>query len=273
MEKQFTDFQADVIDASNKTPVVVDFWAPWCGPCKMLSPVLEKLARSSGNKWQLIKINTEAHPQLAAQMQIRSIPSVKMYSEGKEIADFAGAMPEHAIVRWLELNLPTKTKKTLEAAERLIETNRKEAAIQLLEDSLATNGDDPDVRVVLAQALFDRDLERAHKLVEDLDESHPKWDYIDALKTLYRLENEYNDFKKNVNGEQKSAWKMYVKGIEGLRTGELEKALESWIDVLPVDRNLDDDGARKACAALFKLLGPNHELTRKYHRQFTSALF
>ena len=273
MEKQFSDFQVDVIKASYKTPVVVDFWAPWCGPCKMLSPVLEKLARTAGSKWQLVKINTEAHPQLATQMQIRSIPSVKLYSEGKEIADFAGALPEHAIVRWLELNLPTKTKKTLEAAERLMETGRKEAAIQLLEDTLSTDSDDSDVRVMLAQALFDHDLERAHKLVQNLDESHPKWDYIDAIKTLYRLDNEYEDFRKNVNGEAKNAWKIYVKGIEGLKKGELEKALESWIDVLSIDRKLDDDGARKACAALFKLLGTDHALTHKYHRRFTSALF
>ncbi|MBD3289116.1 thioredoxin, partial [candidate division KSB1 bacterium] len=85
MEKQFTDFQTDVIEASHKTPVIVDFWAPWCGPCKMLSPILEKLARQAGNKWQLVKINTEEHPQLSAQMQVRSIPSVKMYSDGREI--------------------------------------------------------------------------------------------------------------------------------------------------------------------------------------------
>lgn len=273
MEKQFADFQTDVIEVSYKTPVVVDFWATWCGPCKMLSPVLEKLTRAAGDKWHLVKINTEEHPQLAAQMQIRSIPSVKMFYEGKEIADFTGALPEHAIIRWLELNLPSKTKQALEAAERLIETDRKDAAIQLLEDTLATAGDDPDVRVLLARALFDKNLHRAYTLVDNLDESNRHWDYIDAIRTLYRLEKEYDDFRKNVNGDEKSAWKMYLNGIEGLKTGEIEKALESWIDVLPVDRELDDDGARKACAALFKLLGANHKLTRTYHRRFTSALF
>ncbi|MBD3287869.1 tetratricopeptide repeat protein, partial [candidate division KSB1 bacterium] len=151
--------------------------------------------------------------------------------------------------------------------------DKKEAAIQLLEDSLSTDSHNEEVRVLLAQLIFDRDLERAYKLVRDLEESHSGWDYVEAIRTLHRLNNEYNDFKKNVNGDENSVWKKYVQGIEGLKDGDLEKALQSWIDVLPRDRSLDDDGARKACAALFKLLGSHHELTRKYHREFTSSLF
>ena len=118
IDKELVDFQSDVIEASKTTPVLVDFWAEWCGPCVMLSPSLEKLANEAGDSWNLIKVNTESQPDLAIKYGIRSIPNVKLFVNGELAAEFIGALPEEEIKRWLELNIPKES--DLEKVEEVI---------------------------------------------------------------------------------------------------------------------------------------------------------
>src|SRR6056297_2298526 len=106
MSFELNDFQKDVVEACRVKPVVIDFWAPWCGPCKQLGPVIEKLAGEAKGRWKLVKVNTDRHPELATQFNVRGIPSVKMVYEGEIIAEFTGAQPEKMIRNWLNENLP-----------------------------------------------------------------------------------------------------------------------------------------------------------------------
>ena len=109
MNHDLQDFAQDVTVASQTVPVLVDFWAPWCGPCKMLGPVLEKLAAEAAGRWRLVKIDTERHPELAQQFGIRGIPDVRLFHQGAVVAQFSGALPEPRLRDWLAQHLPSLT--------------------------------------------------------------------------------------------------------------------------------------------------------------------
>ncbi|RMF65478.1 MAG: thioredoxin [Bacteroidetes bacterium] len=106
-DHEVRDFEADVIEASRTRPVLVDFWAPWCGPCRMLGPTLEQLAAESDGAWTLVKVNTDIHPDLAARYEVRGIPTVKLFIDGEPVDGFLGALPAFAVKRWLKKALPS----------------------------------------------------------------------------------------------------------------------------------------------------------------------
>lgn len=102
-----TDFSVEVVERSRLVPVLADFWVPWCGPCLMLNPVLEKLAREARGRWTFVAVNVDQQPELAEQFGIRGIPSVKLFHRGEIVAEFGGALPEGAVRNWLEQHLPS----------------------------------------------------------------------------------------------------------------------------------------------------------------------
>ena len=107
MSYEVTNFETDVIARSHEVPVVVDFWAPWCGPCRMLGPVIEKLASEAGGKWTLVKVNTDVNQPIATQYQIRGIPNLKMFVNGEHVSEQVGALPEPILKEWIENRLAT----------------------------------------------------------------------------------------------------------------------------------------------------------------------
>lgn len=273
MEQKMVDLKKDVIDASHKQPVVIDFWAEWCAPCRMLGPILEKLANQANGRWRLVKIDTERQPEIAMQFKISSIPAVKMVSEGRLIAEFVGALPESHIVKWLNENLPTKSKNALEDAVEAIEFGDVNRARQLLKYAIDQDPTNLDARVMLARLIFLENPDKALALTETIDEAHPMFDQVNAMRTLHRLLIAGKDLGKEAQQHNTEAWKLYARGIDAFKKHDFGAALESWIETVIMDRQVDADGARKACVALFKVLGNEHELTKKFHRRFSSALF
>lgn len=269
------DFQKDVLDASQDQPVVVDFWAEWCAPCRILGPVLEKLAEEANGNWRLVKLNTEEQPQLAAQFGIRSIPAVKMFYNGEVISEFIGALPEVQVRRWLQENIPTPSKKILAEARKELSAGNNDKARELLQRAITEDEGNYEARVLLAELIFESDSQRAENLVQNVPEENPLYKNAEAILILTHLLNNYEALAQRAKESDNAAdaWEMYLKGIQALRQQNYEAAIKNWIEVLTINRKIDDDGPRRACVALFTWLGQEHELTQKYHRAFTSALF
>jgi len=159
MEYEITDFQNDVLEASADEPILVDFWAPWCGPCRQLSPVLESLAEAS-NDWTLAKVNVDDHQEAAQAYGVRGIPAVKLFVDGEAVAEFTGAKPEHAIKKWLEEHLPSEEKNRIENARAALEEGNHEEAEQLLWPVLEDDPDHDEAQVLMARILAFKDPRR-----------------------------------------------------------------------------------------------------------------
>jgi putative thioredoxin len=270
MAHDVQDFQEDVIEASRQTPVLVDFWAPWCGPCQQLGPVLEKLDEEM-DTWSLVKVNTDENADVARRYGIRGIPAVKLFHEGNVIAEFTGALPERAVRDWLDENLPSESKSRIENAKEALQQGNTEEAEQLLWPVLDDNPDDPEVKVLLAQALAFRDPTRANALADEADIADPELRQVrEAVQTIARLIALGNHPDELPEAPVRDA---YRAGIDALSKGRYEAALNHFIDVVRQDRAYDDDGARKACVALFTVLGNEHPATQEHRRTFDMALY
>ncbi|MDZ7359150.1 MAG: thioredoxin [candidate division KSB1 bacterium] len=261
-------FQQDVVDASFKMPVVVDFWAVWCQPCRILGPVLEKLEKEANGKWKLVKVNTDEEPELSRHFQIRSIPAVKMIREGKIVDEFVGALPEVDVRKWLEKHLPNESKNQLDMAKAMLQAGNSAKARKMLEATVKQEPTNAEARILLAVLLLPDEIDKAADLVAAIADENPLSNKAQAIRTLHRLAH-----LKDAAGEPQEDWKLYRQGIAAFKKGNYAEALEAWIELVERNRQLDDDGGRKACVALFTLLGSEHELTQKYHRRFTSALY
>jgi putative thioredoxin len=268
MNATLETFQQEVIDASFKTPVVVDFWAVWCQPCRMIGPVLEKLEKEANGQWKLVKVNTDEEPELSQHFQIRSIPAVKMIRDGKIVDEFVGALPEVEVRKWLAKHLPNESKNQIETAKAMLQSGNLAKARKTLEATVKQEPANAEARILLAMLLLPDEIDKAVDLVNGVAEDSPWAGKANAIRTLHRLVH-----LKETASEPKEEWKLYHQGIAAFKKGKYTEALEAWIELVGRNRQLDDDGARKACVALFTLLGSEHELTQKYHRRFTAALY
>ncbi len=270
MSYEVNDFQTDVIDASADEPVLVDFWAPWCGPCRQLSPVLESLAETADG-WSLVKVNVDENGAAAQQYGVRGIPAVKLFVDGEIEAEFTGVKPEHQIQNWLDENLPSEEKSRIEKAKAALKEGDHQEAEHLLWPVLEDNPDHDEAQVLMARALAFKDPSRAQVLADEAEVADPALRQMrDSVRTITRL----LELGENPDALPEDGVKdTYLAAIEALDDQNLETALENFIDVVRTHRDYDDDGARKACIALFTLLGEQHPLTKEHRRTFDMALY
>jgi putative thioredoxin len=264
------DFKTEVLDTSYDIPVLVDFWAEWCGPCKVLGPTLEKVAASAMGRWQLKKVNTEKLPELSAQFGIRSIPNVKLFFQGKQIDEFIGALPEQAITSWLEKALPDPNNDVLDHAEVLLRDGRTDDAEREARSVLRSLPGHERARTLTAAAILFTDSTAALELVQDLEEGSTYWERGESVRKIAWI---LVRSAKPDSFDEKPVKELYLKGIVDLQAQRFGDALQAFIDVIREDRYYDDDGARKICIAIFKYLGEDHPITRDYRRDFGSALY
>jgi len=267
MQPTAFDFDAEVLAASHERPILVDFWAPWCGPCRFLGPVLEKIA-ASDERFAFIKVNTDENPELMQRFQIRGIPAVKLFYQEEVVGEFTGALPEHAIKQWLNEKLPSPTKSRVAEARSYIEGGFNAEAIPLLEDALEAEPDHPEARLLLAQCVFFRDSERALALTSSAGFAGAQGAQIaEAIQTLYGL---MYGMESLPDGTGKP---LFETVRDAIQREALSEALEGILDLLLRDRYYADDIARKTGVALFTLLGSQHDLSRTFRRRFDMYLY
>lgn len=264
------DFERDVIRASFVQPVLADFWAEWCGPCRMLSPVLEKLADEAGGKWKLAKVNTEEFPEVSARFGIRSIPAVKLFVEGKQVDEFVGALPEGKIREWLNKHIPDEEKKILKQAETLITSGQIEQAKNLLKAAIESGSSNPDLLLQYARTAFFSDF---GEYIITMEKLGAQKEGDELYRTLIQFE-ELRGISKNSDTLPESEVKPLMHdAINALMAQNFSASLEKFIEIIRTDRYYKDDLARKACVAIFKFLGEEHPATLEFRRPFGRALY
>lgn len=264
------NFQAEVLDRSRQTPVVVDFWAPWCGPCRILGPVLEKLAKETNGGFVLAKVNTDENQRLAMQFGIQGIPAVKAFRDGKVVAEFVGAQPEPQVRQFIGRLAPAQPAAAegpdpaaLLAAGRYVEA---EAAYR---KQGAGNGSQPALDLALAKSLLGQGKGRqAEQLLTGLADS-PEAAAAQALLPLVGLLT-FEPSDNNGGGEIAA---LYRQAAQTLTSGDLRGAMDVLLNVLRRDKRYRNGEPRQAMLAIFALLGDEHALTREYRTKLASVLF
>jgi putative thioredoxin len=270
MKHDLVDFQTDVLAPSQTTPVLVDFWGPWCGPCKMLGPVLEKLAGEAAGRWTLVKVNTNEHPELAAQFEIRGIPSVKLFHHGRVSAEFTGALPEPDLRRWLAENLPTPKREAMARARELLHASRADEAAQLFRPLAAADPDDRELAALTARALVFSQPDEAVALIVAVPAGSPWEDTVAMVREFARLFAVAGQPPASVAASPLRD--SYVAAIGALRAQRYADALRGFIAVLDSKPTFDDGHAKAAVLAVFKHLGMRHPLTEEFFRGYSMAV-
>ena len=269
MSHEIADFETDVTERSRSLPVLVDFWAEWCGPCRLLGPVLERLAEESAGRWALAKVDTERHPELAKRYGIMSIPNVKLFVDGEVADEFLGALPEPEVRRWLERALPSPHAEALAEARAMLARGEYSPAAERLRAVLAAEPRNAGARVALGEALLHLAPETVAETVSAVLDDPQVGEKAEALETLARvvgLAGRPSELPEHGARARMTA------AAQSIHSGDYGPALEALVDVLGQDREYAGGIAREAGRAIFVLLGMHHPIAERHHRAFAGAL-
>lgn len=272
-------FQQDVLERSREVPVVIDFWAPWCGPCRMLGPVLEQLTEEHEGQFILVKANTDELPEIAAGFGVESIPAVFAMREGRLVDKFVGVMPEPQIRAWLRNILPSPSETLATEAATLEETDPA-AAESAYRQILQASPSDLSARIGLARALLAQDrIDEAEPIIDELasaDALDAQGQRIQAQIVLRRAAQELGDpqqWRTAAEADPRNlelGWKL----AQALAAaGQYEEAMQAGLSLVQRDRKGLGEQARQLMVHLFHFLGTDDELVSQYRRKLAMALY
>jgi putative thioredoxin len=279
LEAGQADFEREVVEASRTVPVLVDFWAPWCGPCRALGPILERLAEAYEGRFRLVKVNSDENPQLSQDYGVRSIPAVKAFVDGEMVDEFLGALPESSVRAFIDRLLPGPAEKHRRAARERLLAGDAAGALALLDEAAALEPRNDPVRVDRADALLalGRLPEATDALasLSPLAAQDPKLaPSIARIRLALSAPRDVDpaslEGRIAANADDLGA-RLALANLHVAR-GHHEPALEQLLEIIRRDRSFGDDVARRTMLQVFDVLGSGNELVARYRRKLASAL-
>jgi len=256
----------------------VDFWAEWCGPCKVLGPVLEKLADEYSGEFILAKVNVDENQGLAGAFGIQGIPAVKLFKDGELASEFTGALPEPMLREFLSKFLPTAADKQAQEGQALEESGKTDDAKALYQEILAADPNHAKAllglgRLAMNEGAADAALEYLDKIPIATDERKEADRLIARLNLQSGAAENETALREKVKAEPNNVAAQFELAQALAATEKYEEALKEFLAIVKTDRAFQDDGARKAMIQIFEVLGSEDPLTDKYRSELAAALF
>lgn len=280
------NFMAEVVEGSSQQPVIVQFWAPWCGPCKQLGPVLEKVVAAANGKVKMVRVNIDDNQQIAQQLRVQSVPTVYAFVDGQPVDGFAGAQPESAVTQFIEKvsslgGAGADIASMLDAGNAAVETQDFASAMQIFQQVMEADPDSAEALAGLVRCLTGmKDHQAAREIVDQLtDEFREKpamQAAIDALELAERAAESAGDLDvaqaavaanpNDLQARQDLAMALFA-------TGDNAGAMAQLLESIRIDRSWNEDAARMQLLEFFKTLGAANPDVMTARRQLSTLLF
>lgn len=272
-------FENEVIARSQTTPVLVDFWAAWCGPCQALMPVLAKLAEEYQGRFFLAKVNSDEQQALAGRFKVRSLPTVKLFKKGSEVAEFLGAQPERTVRALLDQHIGRPSDALLEAALDEEGAGHIDRALTQLREARDRDPANNRLAIHLGRILLEQGhTEEAEQILhgmaarvqgdQELAPLLARLEFVRLAASAPPLPALQQTIASDPGNLEARVWL----GVRYLLKGDYEPALEQWLAVVRADRRFDNDAGRRMLLSAFAFLGVKNELVRKYRNLLAMAL-
>lgn len=266
-----TNFEYEVIAFSQNTPVVVDFWATWCRPCKVLSPLLEKLAHEAKGAFRLARLDVDQNPNLALRYGVRNVPTVKAFTQGQVVSEFAGLLPEAQVREFLRnITPPSPLDLLIEKADGLLFLHQWEQAERAYREALQQNPENPVSLFGLAKTLLSQG--EAREALAILRRFPPSRLFTRA-EQLVDLAQSFIDLDQDKLPNETPLDTAFSNSIRLAKRGNLPAAMDGLLDILRQDRRYRGGKAHRVCLGILELMGEEDPQTRTYRSELGSVLF